>query len=186
MSIRLHHEHGLNPSINVCFYCNKEKNEILLLGAAYRGEAPHKGVWDKMPCDGCQDLMKKGVIFISVRDPYRVHDCRACKHKWSAPVTLSQATPNLSGEVTPQCPKCSGVGVNSGPIKEEDSDNPYRTGGWIVVTDDYVRRVVGKPLLGQLLEKRVAFVSNSTWRMLGLPELPKENNEKLLSNPHLH
>ena len=173
--IRLHHQHGLNPSINVCFFCNKEKNEIVLLGAAIRDEAPHKAVWNKEPCDECKEFMTKGVIFISVKDPYRVHSCRACKHQWSAPVTLSKATPNLSGEVTPQCPKCSGVGVNSGPIKENEPDNPYRTGGWIVVKDDYVRRIAQEPVLSQLLKARVAFMPDAAWRLLGLPELPKEN-----------
>ena len=37
--------------------------------------------------------------------PARAHKCE-CGHKWSAPVELSNATPNLSGEKTQWCPKC--------------------------------------------------------------------------------
>jgi hypothetical protein len=165
----------LNPSVNVCFFCNKEKNEILLLGATYKEEAPHKAIWDKNPCDECKKYMEMGIIFISVKDPYRIHTCRDCKHSWSAPVLLSKATPNLSGEATPHCPKCSSIGINSSPIKESDPENPYRTGGWIVVKEDYVKRVVTKPLLDHILKTRIAFVPNDTWKILGFPELPKEN-----------
>ena len=39
-SIRLHKQHGLNPTLCTCFYCGQETGEIALLGAAYDGEAP--------------------------------------------------------------------------------------------------------------------------------------------------
>ena len=45
-SILLHHEHGLNPTIPVCFYCGSERNEVALLGAGFRGEAPKNMVVD--------------------------------------------------------------------------------------------------------------------------------------------
>ena len=32
MSISLHKEHGLNPTMDTCFYCNEPK-DILLVGA---------------------------------------------------------------------------------------------------------------------------------------------------------
>lgn len=77
-SIRLHKEHGLNPTIPNCYVCGKQKNEIALLGAAYKEKAPMGGlVIDKTPCDECKELMKQGVILISVKDgesgddPYR-------------------------------------------------------------------------------------------------------------------
>ena len=40
MSLRLHPNHGLNPTIPLCFLCGKEKNEVVLLGSSYKKEAP--------------------------------------------------------------------------------------------------------------------------------------------------
>ena len=31
-SIRLSKEHGVNPTIPICFWCEKDKNEIAMLG----------------------------------------------------------------------------------------------------------------------------------------------------------
>ena len=76
-SIRLHPTHGLNPTITTCFFCGKEKNEIALLGNAFKERAPMHMVLDKKPCDECKGLMAQGVMLISVRDgehndnPYR-------------------------------------------------------------------------------------------------------------------
>ena len=64
--IPLHPKYGVNPAIPVCFYCGKEKNEILLLGNNYKQEAPRHAVWDHRPCDQCRDYMKQGIILIGV------------------------------------------------------------------------------------------------------------------------
>ena len=61
-------KHGVNPSINVCFYCGKPK-EVLLLGRLKGDkEAPRQAVFDMEPCDECRSWMEQGIIFISVRD----------------------------------------------------------------------------------------------------------------------
>lgn len=76
-SIRLHPEHALNPTVTVCYFCGKEKNEVAFLGAAYKGKAPSKCCIDQVPCDECAKMLKKGVVLISVADgetgpdPYR-------------------------------------------------------------------------------------------------------------------
>lgn len=44
----------------------------------------------------------------------RSHKC-GCGHKWSAPVELSEATPNLSGEKTQWCSKCGSRPQESSP-----------------------------------------------------------------------
>lgn len=67
-SIRLHRDHGLNPTITQCFFCGKDKNEIALLGAAYKGEAPMHMCIDKEPCDECKKLMDMGVLLICVKN----------------------------------------------------------------------------------------------------------------------
>ena len=63
-SIRLHKEHGVNPTIPQCMYCGKDKNEIALLGAAYKGEAPMHMVLDIEPCDDCKEKFKGFVLLI--------------------------------------------------------------------------------------------------------------------------
>jgi hypothetical protein len=75
--MRLHKTAGLNPTIPLCFICGKPKNEIALLGAAYKQEAPMHMTVNKEPCEECKELSKRGVVLISVRDgesgdnPYR-------------------------------------------------------------------------------------------------------------------
>jgi hypothetical protein len=76
-SIRLSQKYGVNPAIPLCFYCNEPKNEIILAGAFGGKEAPRNAVWDRVPCDKCQEWMKQGILFISTKDgesgdnPYR-------------------------------------------------------------------------------------------------------------------
>jgi hypothetical protein len=48
--------------------------------------------------------------------------------------------------------------------------NPYRTGGWAVVTVDYLSRVVQNPeTLALILRQHWSFIDDQTWNMLGLP-----------------
>lgn len=75
------------------------------------------------------------------------------------------------------CGKCKGYmkqGVILISVDEEkskgDLKNPYRTGGWVVMSEDYIKRVVAHPLREVLLEKRVGFVPDETWEVLGLKE----------------
>ncbi len=68
MSLRLHKEHGVNPTIPLCYFCGKEKGELVMLGAAYKEKAPMNMVINKEPCPDCVENMKKGIMFISVRD----------------------------------------------------------------------------------------------------------------------
>jgi len=51
-----------------------------------------------------------------------------------------------------------------------DPKNPWRSGGWCAVTDAYIERVVPPgDLRADVLKKRVAFMPDETWDMLGLP-----------------
>jgi len=67
-SIRLHKEHGLNPTMPVCFWCGKDTGEIALLGAAFKGEAPMRMVMDYTPCDSCKTDFAKGVVLVQVTE----------------------------------------------------------------------------------------------------------------------
>lgn len=51
----------------------------------------------------------------------RDREC-SCGHKWTAPVVMSEHTPNLSGEATARCPKCGGANgafVMSHPMRDD-------------------------------------------------------------------
>jgi hypothetical protein len=61
-NIRLHPEHGVNPTLPVCFWCGEDTGEIALLGAAYKGEAPRHLVLNKEPCQKCQDNWAQGIV----------------------------------------------------------------------------------------------------------------------------
>jgi len=68
MSLRLHSKYGVNPTIPVCFVCGKPKNEVVLLGAGYKEEAPMHLCIDKEPCEECKRLASKGVMLVEVQD----------------------------------------------------------------------------------------------------------------------
>jgi hypothetical protein len=87
-SIKLNKKYGLNPTISKCFVCGKSKDEIVLLGNAYKEEAPMEMVIDKEPCDKCKERMKQGIIFIGIRDgetdnknPYRTGELLVMKEE---------------------------------------------------------------------------------------------------------
>lgn len=63
-SIRLHSKHGVNPTIPICFFCGESRNEVALLGAAYKGEAPMHMVIDYQPCDTCKSKWNSGVVLV--------------------------------------------------------------------------------------------------------------------------
>lgn len=75
------------------------------------------------------------------------------------------------------CDKCKGymkqgiilIGVDE--KKTTDMDNPYRTGRFAVIKEEAVRRML-KPgeLLEDICRKRVAFMPDEVFEMLGIPE----------------
>ena len=69
-SIKVSPKHGLNPTIPVCFFCGKDKNEIVLLGKIDRedSEAPMKMILDFKPCEECAKKFAEGVLLIEVTD----------------------------------------------------------------------------------------------------------------------
>lgn len=124
--ITLSPQHGVNPCIPKCFFCGRDKNEILLLGRLPGdAEAPRGAVFNCEPCDKCAQHMRDGIILISC-DPDR--------------------SPNMQ--------------------------EPWRTGGYAVVKEEAIRRMVDPPELCETIcRKRAAFIDDATWTALGLPAL---------------
>lgn len=80
-SIKLSPKYGVNPTIPVCFWCGKEKNEVALMGHVGDGrkhedfEMPTHAVINYEPCDECQKAMATGVtIMEATHEPNRVTD----------------------------------------------------------------------------------------------------------------
>lgn len=75
------------------------------------------------------------------------------------------------------CAKCrewmkKGVIFISTKDGEEGSDNPFRTGGWCVVKDEAVSRMISNPkTLETILKARIAFVEDAVWDKIGLPKI---------------
>lgn len=67
-SIKLSPQHGLNPTIPVCFFCGEDKNELVLLGKINKedDQAPKRMIVDFEPCDKCKEKFAKGVLLIEV------------------------------------------------------------------------------------------------------------------------
>ena len=67
--IKISHKYGLNPTIPVCFWCGKQKNEIALMGRMTEDiEAPKNMVLDYVPCEECQSHMNMGVAILEASD----------------------------------------------------------------------------------------------------------------------
>ena len=56
---------------------------------------------------------------------------------------------------------------------EPDRENPYRTGGWWVVREEAIRKILAPgEHLDAILRKRVVFVEDAVCAMIGLPREP--------------
>ena len=68
-SIRISPKHGLNPTIPVCFFCGKEKNELILMGRLKDdAEAPKNTFFDYEPCEECRKKFEQGILLIGVSE----------------------------------------------------------------------------------------------------------------------
>lgn len=53
---------------------------------------------------------------------------------------------------------------------EPDHANPYRTGGWVVVRDEAIKRWELDPDFERsILQRRMAFIEDAVWDRIGLP-----------------
>lgn len=73
-----------------------------------------------------------------------------------------------------ECKKLMELGIILISVDEKKSEgnmqNPWRTGGWVVIKEEAVRRIFeDAPILDQILDKRMAFISDEAWDTIGLP-----------------
>lgn len=142
--IRLSPKYNLNPAVSLCFYCN-EPGELILLGhLSYVKAVNMFGEEIAKKCHGTRDDLEapKGVCFSQ-------RPCATCaKHMEEGVIFIS--------------------------VKDDDDvdkDNPYRTGNVVVLKEEAVKRIVKtKDILDDVLKKRVAFIPDKVWDLLGLPK----------------
>lgn len=77
----------------------------------------------------------------------------------------------LNREPCKECKEYMAAGVIFISVRDgESGENPYRTGGFAVITEDGVRRMIeDTDLLEHVLKVRYCFVPAATWSVLGLP-----------------
>lgn len=66
-SIRISPKHGLNPTIPICPFCGKERQEIAIMGRVGGKEdieMPMYAIIDFEPCDECKAAMDQGITLI--------------------------------------------------------------------------------------------------------------------------
>ena len=66
--ITLSNKHGLNPSLDICFWCGESKGIALCGRLKGDAEAPKNMVTSLEPCDKCKEKFKLGVHLIEVVD----------------------------------------------------------------------------------------------------------------------
>lgn len=63
-------KHGLNPSLNICFWC-KEPKGMLLMGYLPNDEkAPYAILTDYEPCDKCKEKFNQGIQLIEISEEH--------------------------------------------------------------------------------------------------------------------
>ena len=63
--ITLSEQHGVNPSVGVCFWCGEEDGTVALVGRMTGdAQAPHRAVWSYDPCPTCKKGMESGISLI--------------------------------------------------------------------------------------------------------------------------
>lgn len=69
-----------------------------------------------------------------------------------------------------ECKKLMEQGIILISVKDGQSgDNPYRTGGWIVLKEDAFKRIFKNS--DEAVKKRCAFLEDSAWDTIGLPRM---------------
>ena len=65
------------------------------------------------------------------------------------------------------CDKCKAwmeKGIILISVKDDTEKNPYRTGGWVVITKDAFKRIFN------IEPKEFAFITDEVWDKIGLPK----------------
>ena len=118
--------------------------------------------------------------FICGKDGNIVMNTRLTKH-------YADKVKEMHGKVINKhpCNKCQeymeqGIIVIS--VDEEksngDLDNPYRTGGWWVLNENFIKEIIKKEFLDQVLKVRMMFMEHQICEDLGMFKMTKEQTNE--------
>lgn len=115
-SIELSPKYGVNPTISVCFWCGKEKNELALMGRV-RKRDPHTG-----------RAVKGSDVEMPMRMVLDYEPCDCCREQFNQGVHLVEVTPRVDDERP--------------AFTKDDKDTPlYPTGRFVVMKTEAVQRI---------------------------------------------
>lgn len=86
----------------------------------------------------------------------------------------AEAPKNAVWDMEP-CDECQGhmqkgiLLMSIDPSRSTERNNPYRTGGWVVITEEAFRRIFSGEESKKALEFRWTFMDDETWDAVGLP-----------------
>jgi hypothetical protein len=132
-----------------CYFCGEEVG--ILLDKRLRNSLPQNvGPINAEPCDKCAGYMKQGIIVMSIADDTTAEDMEGREVK------------NRFGRPKGKLPP-----------------NPYRTGGWAVVKQEAVERMLedNEAYLKFAVTKRFLFITSSAWNALGFEPKVKVMNK---------
>lgn len=129
----------IGVALTKCYFCQKDDCIVIntRLGTlnAAKVEKMHGKTISMEPCQKCADLMKMGIILITIDDAK------------------------------------SGEGWNKPPLRNDEREgwipNPYRTGGWFVITDDAAKRMFPQ-MADWAIKHRFMFIEHEAAKMIGL------------------
>lgn len=75
MSLKISKKHGLNPALEVCFWCGKERGIALCGHLKGDAEAPRRIVCSLEPCPECKKAFEKGVHIVEVTSDGSRFEC---------------------------------------------------------------------------------------------------------------
>lgn len=137
-------------ALTKCFFCGKDDCILLATGYNSRGEPlhdlseAHGKVANMIPCSECEGHMKQGVILLTIDDAKSEKD-------WDKP------------------PK-----TYPGEKDRGWMPNPYRTGGFFVVTDEAIRRIINPQAMADwAIKHRWMFIEHEAAEKIGLFALAK-------------
>ena len=117
-SLRLHPKYGLNPTVSTCIICGKEKNEVALLGANYKEEAPMHMVTSIEPCDACKKriLDSDGVLLLEAEQTIEIGKKPSYKFTGSLVVIRREAFQRMCPKM--EVPTCRTVFIEPGILQK--------------------------------------------------------------------
>lgn len=156
MSYSSFEQRGPAIALAKCFYC-LEGGDLLIQSQNILFKNPkiermNGKVIHMQPCSKCKGFMQQGIILITIDDAKSCPDWNKDPNKGRCPECDGRKTdPKSWGK----CKHCDGSG------RSHFIPNPWRTGGWFVVTEESFRRMFSGDAADFGLKMRWMFIEHA-------------------------